>query len=105
MLARKGKKLSDQISRPVGILFNLHDIGKRLLAGSVTLKQEVAKPDHRRQQIVEIMGDTSGKLTDRLHFLGLGELDLKVFKLGRIKTVNNEPRQIAVIILQAAGEE
>ncbi len=47
-------------------------------------EQQVGKPDDRRQHIIEIMRNTPGKLTDRLHLLTLGDLFLQHLLLGGV---------------------
>ena len=59
LLAREGEKLTHKIRRPVGILLDLHGIGEGLVTGLMTLQQQIAKPDDRRQHIVEIMGNST----------------------------------------------
>ncbi len=69
LLARESEELAHQIGGPVGVLLDLHDVGEGLVAGAVAQQQEVGKADHRRQQVVEIVGDAAGQLADRLHLL------------------------------------
>ena len=64
-----------------------------------------AKPFTGRQKIVEIVGDAARQLTDRLHLLGLVELRLQVLLLGGIDEVQDQSRNVAVVILHAAGIE
>ena len=52
---------------------DLLDVGA--LGGIPDLRgEEVGIPEHRREQVVEVMGDPGGHGTDGLHFLGLQEL-------------------------------
>src|SRR3546814_13946926 len=83
LLARKGKKLAHQVGGAVGVLLDLHDVGERLVARPVAQQQQVGKADHRRQQVVEVVGDAAGELADRLHLLRLDELALEVLQIGR----------------------
>ena len=76
LLAREGQQLTHQIGRPVGVLFDLLDIGKRRIVRAMAGQQQIGKTDHGGQQIIEIMGNAPGKLADSLHFLRLGELYL-----------------------------
>src|SRR3546814_16732649 len=62
LLARKGKKLAHQVGGAVGVLLDLHDVGERLVARPVAQQQQVGKADHRRQQVVEVVGDAAGEL-------------------------------------------
>ena len=71
----------------------------------MTQKQEIAKADHRRQQIVEIMGDTARQLAHGLHFLGLCELFFEAFAPGRIDQVDDHVGGDAAGLLDGAGME
>ena len=59
LLAREGEELADQAGGAVGVLLDLHDIGERLISRPEAQQQQVAKPDHRGQEILEIMGDAT----------------------------------------------
>ena len=83
--------MSHQIGGAVGVLLDLHDVGKRGIARLEAHQQEVAEANHRGQQIVEIMRDTAGQLADRLHLLRLGELDFQVLLLGDIDEMEHQP--------------
>ena len=50
--------------------------------------------DNDHQQIVEFVRDAAGKLTDRLDFLGLTKLFLRLFTVGQVKK-NSQNRNIA----------
>ena len=55
-----------------------------------TQQQEIAEPDHRSQQVIEVVRDTAGELTDGLHFLRLSELDFKVPLFGHVDKMQGE---------------
>src|SRR3546814_1398096 len=74
-------------------------------ARPVAQQQQVGKADHRRQQVVEVVGDAAGELADRLHLLRLDELALEVLLLGRIDEMDDEAGQGAVAALGAVHEE
>ena len=82
LLAREGEQLAHQVGGAVGVLLDLHDVGEGLVARPVAQQQQIAEADHRRQQIVEVMGDAAGELADRLQAQGLGELGLQPFIAG-----------------------
>ncbi len=77
LLAREGQQLPHEIGGAVAVLLDLHDVGEGRVARPEPHQQQVAKPDHRRQQVVEIMRDAAGELSDRLHLLRLRELQLR----------------------------
>jgi len=91
LLPREGQQLSHQIGGSVGVLLNLHDVGKGRVTRLKAQQQEVAEPDHGGQQIVEVMRHPAGELTDGLHLLRLGELDLQVLLLGNVDKMEGEP--------------
>ncbi len=97
LAARKGQQLAHQAGRPVGVLAHLDDVGETGITGAVALQQQIAKADHRGQQIVEIMGDAAGQLAHRLHFLRLGELRLEIAVFRGIDEVNDQPGNLAVL--------
>src|SRR5438093_7939336 len=63
-------------------------------------QQEIAKTDHRRQQVVEIMGDAPGKLTHSLHLLRLGELGLQPLLFGKVDDVADRAGKDATFVLK-----
>ena len=69
LLAREGEQLTHQVGRAVGVLFDLHDVGEGLIARRMAQQQKIAKADHRRQQIVEVVRDAARQLANRLHLL------------------------------------
>jgi hypothetical protein len=71
LLARESQKLPNKVRGAIAVLLDLHDGGKALLAWSVPLQQQIAKADHGREQIVEVVRDPARKLADRLHLLRL----------------------------------
>ena len=84
------QELAHQIGGAVGVLLDLHDVGEILVAGLVVQQQQVGIADHGSQQIIEVMGNAPGQLTNRLHFLRLGELQFQLFLLGGIDDVNDQ---------------
>ena len=90
LAARERQQLTHQSGGAVGVLLDLHDVGEGLVARRVAQQQEVAEPDHRGQEIVEVVGDAAGELTDGLHFLGLNELLLERPPLGGIHQVRDQ---------------
>ena len=87
---RKSQKLAHQIGRTIGILLNLHDIGKAGITRAMARQQQIAKADHRGQKVIEIMRHTTGQLPHRLHFLRLGKLFFQVFLFGGVKEVEQQ---------------
>ncbi len=103
LLARKRQQLSHQIGGAIGILFDLHDVAKRLIASTVPQQQQIEKSDHRRQQVIEIVGDPACELTHRLHFLGLGKLFFQSPEPSRIDKIENEICRNAAIFFDGAS--
>jgi len=68
-------------------------------------QQQIAKSHHRGQQVVEVVGDTAGQLADRLHLLGLGELQLEVLLLGGVDEMQDDPGLGAVDGVETAGRK
>ena len=89
LLAREGEELAHEVRRAVGVLPDLHDIGKRRIARLVAQQQQVAEADHRGQQVVEVVRDAAGKLADGLHLLRLGELLLEPALLADVEEMQN----------------
>ena len=55
-------------------------------------QQKIAKADHRRQQIVEVVRDAARQLADSLHLLRLGQLFLKAFSARRVDEIGEQLR-------------
>ena len=89
LLAREGEQLAHEVGGAVGVLLDLHDVGEGLVARLVAQQQQVAEADHRRQQVVEVVGDAAGELADRLHLLRLRELGLQALLLGHVDEVQD----------------
>ena len=51
------------------------------------LQQQIGEADDRRQHVVEIVRDAAGELTDRFHFLSLGEAVFERLLLGHIDDI------------------
>jgi hypothetical protein len=47
LLARERHQLAHQGGPSIGVLFDLHDIGERLLSWPITLQEKIAEADHR----------------------------------------------------------
>ena len=84
LLPREGQQLPHEIGGAVGVLLDLHNVGEGWVARRRAQQQQIAEPDHCRQQIVEIVRHAAGELTDGLHLLRLRELDLEVLLLGDV---------------------
>src|SRR5208282_3624303 len=95
LTARKGQELPHERGRAVGVLFNLIDVLKRWVCRPVIGKKQVGIADDRGQDIVEIMGHATGKLSDRLHLLRLREIALQSPLLGRVERVNRRAVSVA----------
>ena len=92
LLAREGQQLPHEIGGAVAVLLDLHDVGEGRVARPEPHQQQVAEPDHRGQQVVEIMRDAAGELADRLHLLRLRELHFEVLLLGDVDEMQHQPR-------------
>ena len=91
LLSRKGQQLPHEIGGAVRILLDLHDVREGRVARRRAQQQQIAKPDHRGQQVVEIVGDAAGKLPNGLHLLRLRELDFEVLLLGDVDEMEGKP--------------
>lgn len=105
LLARKRQKLADEIGGPVSVLLDLLDIREGLIAGRVAQQQQIAEPDHGRQQIIEIMRDAARELADQIHLLGLEELGLKALLFGQIEDMDDQPRALFAGLVGASDIE
>ena len=85
LLAGKGQQLSDKVRGPIGVLPNLHNIGKGLIPRAVTPQKQVCKANHCGQKVIKIMSDSPRQLSHRLHFLRLGKAG---FEVSLIRDVN-----------------
>ncbi len=90
LLPRERQQLAHQIGGAVGVLLDLHDVGKGRIAGPRAQQQQIAKSDHRGQQIVEIVRNTAGELADCLHLLRLRKLSFEIFLLGDVDQIEHE---------------
>ena len=93
LLAREGQQLAHEIGGAVGVLLDLHDVGEGRVARPEPHQQQIAEADHRRQQVVEIVRDAAGELSDRLHLLRLRELHLEVLLLGDVDEMQHQARR------------
>jgi len=91
LLTGKSQQLAHEISGAVSILLDLHDVCEGRIARRGAQQQQIAEPDHRGQQIIEIMRNAAGKLAYGLHLLRLGELDLEVLLFGDIDEMECKP--------------
>ena len=69
LLARKRQEMAHQARRPVGVLLDLHDVGKGRIGRLVRAQQKVGRHDNGGEHVVEIVRDAAGKLADQLHLL------------------------------------
>ena len=91
----KGQQLANQISRPVGVLLDLDQVGERLVAGLVAHQKKVAKTEDGGQQVVKVVRDPARQLAHGLHFLRLDELQLKPFGLRGVDQVKDAEAPVA----------
>ena len=66
-------------------------------------EQQVAIADDRGQDIIEIMRHSAGKLSDRLHFLGLREVALQSPLFGGVERVNR--RAVPVVFVRCREKQ
>src|SRR4051794_39468008 len=52
--------------------------------GREVLQQQIGIPENSGEQVIEIMGDSSGKAPDRFHFLRLTQLVFESLALGHL---------------------
>ena len=91
LLAGKCQQLTDQSGCAIGVLRDLSQICVILIAFAMPQHEKVAMTRYGGQQIVEIMSDAAGQLTDRLHFLALDELRFQSLEFGRIVENRQKP--------------
>ena len=101
LLPREGKKLSSKASSAVRIRLDLLDIVIVAVARRMPHQHQIAVPDDRGQDIVEVMRDAAGKLADDLHFRGLGDLPLE---LGFLAIVLEQQQHRGVAEAAQAGD-
>ena len=78
LLPREGKKLSSEARGAVGIRLDLLDVVIVAVSRRMAHQHEVAMADDRGQDIVEIVSDPAGELSDHLHLGCLGDLPLEL---------------------------
>ena len=78
LLAREGEQLPRQAGGAVRVRLDLLDVVIVAVAGRVPHQHQVAVPDDRGQDVVEIVGDAAGELADDLHLGRLGDLALEL---------------------------
>ena len=105
LLPREGQELAHEVGGAVGVLLDLHDVGKGRVARPEPHQQEIAEADHRGQQVVEVVRHAAGELSDRLHLLRLGELDLEVLLVGDVDEVQHETAVAAVAAAKARQKD
>ena len=81
LLAGEGKQPLGQQSRPPGAVAGRVDVAPSPFVPAETTAEQVEGADHHGKHIVEIVGDASGELTDRLHLLSLAQGFLREFEL------------------------
>jgi hypothetical protein len=97
LAARERQQLPHQASRPVGVLFDLHDVGKRRVARPVRVEQEIGRHHDGGQDVVEIVGETAGELADGFELLRLQELVLEAALFGNLERID-DGRLLVVLI-------
>ena len=85
LLARESEQLPRQAGGAVRIGLDLLDVVIIAVAGRMAHQHQVAMPDDRGQDIVEIVRDAAGELADRLH-------------LGRLRHLALEPGLLAIVL-------
>src|SRR3546814_12715076 len=76
-LPRKGEQLPGQTRGAIGVAADMLDIVIIAVARRVAHQHQVAAPENRGQDIVEIMRDPARELPDRLHLGLLRDLPLE----------------------------
>ena len=74
LLAAEGRELSGEPGGALARLLDLEHVGALRIVGVHVAQQHLAEPEDGRQQVVEVVRDAAGQLTDDLQFLGLPEL-------------------------------
>ena len=87
-----------QICGAIGILLDVHDVGKGRVSGPHLGQEQIGKADDGGENIVEVMGNATGQLANRLHFLALRQLHLKGFAF---RFVNRKNREVLRSLMQS----
>src|SRR3984893_17218728 len=103
LAARKGQQLPHERGRAVGVLLNLINVPERWIGRPVVAEKQAAIADDRGQDIIEIMRHSAGKLSDRLHFLGLCEVALQSPLFGGVERVNR--RAVPVVLVRCREKQ
>ena len=74
--ATEGQKLAGQARRLFRSLLDPHEIAVRRIVAVAAPQKQLRKSFDRGQQVVEIVGDSSGQFSHRLHLLSLQQLFL-----------------------------
>ena len=73
VMAAEDEQLPGQPGRAVGSPLDLCDVLLEVTVRRKAVRQELGVAEDRLQQVVEVMGDPTGELPDRLHALSLPE--------------------------------
>ena len=92
LLPRKSEQLPCQAGCTVRVVLDLLDIIIIAVTGRMAQQHQIAISEDRGQDIVEIMRHAAGKLTDRLHFGGLGDLPFKLRFLAIVLQAQQDSR-------------
>ena len=91
LLAAEGEQLSGEPGRAVGRTVDLLGVLMLDASGRDAVEQQVRVAADRRQQIVEIVRDATGKAADTLEALRLPEIALELLALGHVAKDGDVP--------------
>ncbi len=83
LAARERQQSLGQGRATLGRLYRVGDQALAPVVGGKPLLQQVQTAQHRHQQVVEVVGDATGQLTDRIELLRLEQLSERFFTLPR----------------------
>ncbi len=89
LAARERQQLPHQRGGAVGVLLDVHDVGKGWVRRPVVGQKQVRRHDDGGQHIVEIVRDAAGELSHRLHLLALRHLRLERLLLRRLDRIDD----------------
>ena len=100
LLAAEGEQVLGQLG---GTLAGTADLAQvvadRVLAAVERLQGDVGEAVDDRQEVVEVVGDTTGELADCLHLLGDQKLALELRALGHVAQNHDDVRGLAAFVV------
>ena len=96
LLAAERQQLAREAGGALGRVADLLHVAEARIRLGQALRDEAGEAEDCRQQVVEIVGDASGQLADRLHLLRLAQLILERSPLRHVRDDAGAARRRAV---------